>query len=272
MGWKLFHSEATTSLNMHLMCEDIVKISLKFTFSCGEYQGWNHNLAHQQHIWHWQTKQWPVTLQEWLHRGFSLCNSTTNTGNVAWDEINPGIYQLLEISFIGRRKNRLFEYDTRRVLMFISVLSLRMEGGRERGRRGRREGGRGALCRWQDWLCVWWMGLSQTVTGLCSIHVDVQYALHPLTSREPFCPDDLQIASSLAAYGGYSRWGVSPLTDRLGAKMPNYWMVSVQINVIIYLLDLVNKCRNTDYWPFSWETSRCAWGDPMEGGCRWNIN
>lgn len=66
----------------------------------------------------------------------------TDTGNVAWDEINPGIYQLLEISFIGRRKNRSFEYDTRRVLMFISVLSLRMEGGRERGRRGRREGGR----------------------------------------------------------------------------------------------------------------------------------
>lgn len=41
------------------------------------------------------------------------------------------------------------------------------------------------------------MGLSQTVTGLCSIHADVQYALHPVTSWEAFCPDNLRIVSSL---------------------------------------------------------------------------
>lgn len=117
------------------------------------------------------------------------------------------VYQLLEISFIWRQNNKSFQYEAGCVLVFISTLSLRMEGGRER-RRGT-EGGRSALCRWQDWLCVWWMGLSQTVTGLCSIHVDIQYALHRLTSREPFCPDDLQIVSSLAAYGEHSRWGVS---------------------------------------------------------------
>lgn len=114
-------------------------------------------------------------------RGFAedfLCatQQQTDTGNVAWEEINPGIYQLLEISFIGRRKNRLFEYDTRRVLRFISVLSLRMEGGRERGRRG---GGRegeahcavdriGFVCdewgchrRWQ--VCVQYMWMYNTL-------------------------------------------------------------------------------------------------------------
>lgn len=125
--------------------------------------------------------------------------------------MNPDFIRFWKLASLGGR-SKSFEYDTRRVLMFISVLSLRMEGGIERRRWGQREGGRGALCRWQDWLCVWWMGLSQTVTGLCSIHVDVQYALHPPTSRELFCPDDLQIASSLAAYGRYSRWGVSTRT------------------------------------------------------------
>ena len=85
--------------------------------------------------------------------------------------------------------------------MFISVLSLRVGVGGG--------GGESALCHWQDWICVWWMGLSQTVTDLCSIHVDVQHAPHPVTSWEPFCPGDLHIVSSAAAYGRRGHWGVS---------------------------------------------------------------
>lgn len=199
-------------------------------------------------------------------QSFFWGNSTTNRPwpcCLGWNESQD--YQILEISFTGRQKNKSFEYDTGCALTFISVLSLRMEGGRERGRGDGTEGGRSALCRWQDWLCVWWMGLSQTVTGLCSIHVDVQYALHPLTSREPFCPDDLQIVSSLAAYGEHSHWGASrthcwapgskKYNNNNNNKNPNYWIVLVQIHLIIYLSDLV-KCRNTD-WPFSLETLRC---------------
>lgn len=32
-------------------------------------------------------------------------------GNVAWDEMNPRFISFLEISFIGRQKNKSFEYD-----------------------------------------------------------------------------------------------------------------------------------------------------------------
>lgn len=78
------------------------------------------------------------------------------------------------------------------------------------------------------------MGLSQTVTGLCSIHVDVQYALHPMTSWEAFCPDNLHIASFLAAYGGCGHWAVchgccTQTVDSLEAKMGHQvdWCVKV---------------------------------------------
>lgn len=97
------------------------------------------------------------------------------------DKTIPSFISLWKLAF-GRRQpaNKSFEYT---LLMFISTLSLRVG----RGGWGRVAGG-ATLCGWRDWLCVWWMGLSRTLTAPCSIHVDVQSAaLHPTTSwRPPF--------------------------------------------------------------------------------------
>lgn len=109
-------------------------------------------------------------------QSFFWGNSTTNRPwqcCLGWNESQD--YQILEISFTGRQKNKSFEYDTGCVLTFISVLSLRMEGGRERGRGGRREGGVhcavdriGFVCdewgchrRWQ--VCVQYMWMYNTL-------------------------------------------------------------------------------------------------------------
>lgn len=150
--------------------------------------------------------------------------------------------------------------------MFISMLSLRMG-----------EGGGTERAPWQDWLCVWWMGLSQTVTGLCSIHVDVQYALHPVTSWEPFCPDNLHIVSSLAAYGGCGHWGVfrgrrAQTVDPLEAKMGHEvdWCAKVVVFLPLLFLKSLRvggKFRleflplQTFLRPCLHSTLQCIWGD-----------
>lgn len=119
------------------------------------------------------------------------------------------------------------------------------------------------------------MGLSQTVTGLCSIHVDVQYALHPVTSWEAFCPDNLHIVSSPAAYGGCGHWGVchgrcTQTVDPLEAKMGHEvdWCVQVYSFFPSYCFQsLCGKWRlefllpQTFLRPCSHLTLKCIWGD-----------
>lgn len=98
----------------------------------------------------------------------------TQQQNIYWDEMNPTFIRFWKLASLGGR-NKSFEYDARRVLMFISVLSLRMEGGIERGRWGQREGGVhcaadriGFVCdewgchrRWQ--VCVQYMWMYNTL-------------------------------------------------------------------------------------------------------------
>lgn len=189
-------------------------------------------------------------------RTFFYRNSTTNRPwqcCLGWNDSQ--VYQLPEISFIGRQENKSYECDTGCVLMFISMLSLRMEGGRERGRgdRGREER---IVPLTGLALCVMNGAVTdgdRFVFNTCGCTIrsaspDKPGAFLSRWSPNGFISGCLWWTRSLSA-------GAHRLLVPWKQKCQKYGIVLVQIHLIIYLLDQV-KCRNPD-WPFSWETFRC---------------